>query len=85
MRKEYYKGENLGQYLLIHTSNNTLTTGDSTKWWYESRKGSFDEGDCWFSEKTIYYGFGPICVSDGCLAIAYFYLADSNTGYCLVN
>ena len=77
------KGEDLGQYILIHTSNNTCNTGFATKSWYESRKGNFDENDCFISDEPTSYGFGVICVSDGCIAMAYFY--PSSSGYGLVN
>ena len=79
------KGENLGQYMLLRFSNNTLTLGYATERWYKTRKDSFDEDDCFISDKTTNYGFGAICFSNGCIAIAYFYPCDSGTGYGLVD
>ena len=79
------KGENLGQYLLLHFSNNTLSLGYATESWYESKKNSFEENDCMISNITTNYGFGAICVSNGCIAMAYFYPANSDAGYGLVN
>ena len=79
------RGENLSQYLLLQTSNNTYPLGFATENWYNSRKGSFDEDDCFISNKTTNYGFGVICVSDGCKAIAYFYPSNSSSGYGLIN
>ena len=79
------KGENLGQYLLMHTSNNSYTLGTATESWFNSKKDSFEKDDCFISNKTTSYGFGVICVSDGCIAIAYFYPSNTSSGYCLFN
>ena len=77
------KGESLGQYVLLQYSNNSYPLGFATKSWYDSRKNSFEENDCFISNKATDFGFGIVCFSDGCFAMAYFYPSDA--GFGLVN
>ena len=69
--------------MLINMSNNTYTPGYATESWYNSiyNLNDKDKYNQMISNKTKEYGFGVICVSNGCIAIAYYYPSDTTGGY----
>ena len=83
--KKNSNGESIGEYMLLQTQNNTYIPGYATEVWYNSifNSTSKDEHDEMLSSLSKEFGFGVVCVSDGCMAIAFYYPSNKNSSYAL--
>ena len=80
-------GEKVSELMLLHFSNNTYTLGYAIDTWYNSITNSNDKEkmDIMLSNKTTHFGFGAICFSNACIAIAYYYPSDIGSSYAVVD